>query len=59
LSWSALASLVLASFVNERFGLPVRSSIFRFLHLPMSGANVPKTITSTTNEIKSVREPAL
>jgi hypothetical protein len=52
-------SVVLASFVKERFRLPVRSGIFRFLHLPMSEVIVPRTITSMTNEIKSVSEPAL
>jgi hypothetical protein len=45
--------------VKDRFGVPVRSSIFRFLHLPKRGASVPKTTTSTTNEIKSVRDPVL
>jgi hypothetical protein len=59
LFWSELASFLLASFVKERFGVPVRSSIFRFLHLLRRGTSVPKTITSTTNEIKSDRDPAL
>jgi hypothetical protein len=43
--------------VKERLGVPVRSSIFRFLHLPTRCAIVPKTITSTTNAIKSDRDP--
>jgi len=41
---------------NERFGVPVCSSNFRFLHLLRAGYSVPKTITSRTNEIKSDRE---
>jgi hypothetical protein len=45
--------------MKERFGVLVRFSIFRFLHLPRSGTSVPKTITSTTNEIKSHRDRAL
>jgi hypothetical protein len=59
LSKSELAFIVLASLVKERFGVPDRSSIFRFLHLPTRGANVPKTTINTTNRIKSDRDPAL
>jgi hypothetical protein len=42
----------LSSFVKERFGVPVRSSSFRLLHLPKTGTSVPKTITSTATKIK-------
>src|ERR1700730_584999 len=45
--------------MKERFGVPVRSSNLRFLHLRRRGASVPKTITSTTNAINSDRDPAL
>ena len=54
-----MTSFTPTSFVKERFGVPSRSSILRFLHLPISGAVVPKTITSTTKETRSVNEPAL
>jgi hypothetical protein len=54
-----LTSFELSSFEKERFGVPSSSSVLLFLHLPMSGAVVPKTITSTTNAIKSDSEPAL
>jgi hypothetical protein len=42
--------------VKERFGVPVRSSIFRFLHLTRRGASAAKTTTSTATKIKSHRE---
>ena len=58
-SRSELASIVFTSLLKDRLGLPLRSSIFRFLHRPMSGAMVPRTITSTTNVIRSVKEPVL
>lgn len=49
----------LTSLVKERFGVPVRSSIFRFLHLPSSGIIVPRTTTRTTKAIKIDKEPVL
>src|SRR5450755_1639151 len=52
LSWS-----VLASRVKERFGASVRSILFCFRHLPRNGTNIPRTITSTANAIKSHRVP--
>ena len=45
--------------MKERFGAPVRSSIFRFLHLPNRGVSVPITMISTATKIKSVKEPTL
>jgi hypothetical protein len=54
LLWSKLDSRV-----KERFGVPVRSKFFRFLHLLREGASVPRTITSTANAIKSHKDPRL
>jgi hypothetical protein len=56
---SLLALSELASRVKERFGVPVRSKLFRFLHLLREGASMPRTITSTANPIKSDRDPRL
>ena len=39
--------------------MPVRSKLFRFLHLLREGASVPRTITSTANAIKSHKDPRL
>lgn len=49
----------LASRVRDRFGVPVRSNIFRFLHLLRKGARVPNAITSKASEIKSHKAPRL
>ena len=54
LSWSELASRL-----NERFGVTVRSNIFCFLHLLRKGTSVPMTITSTATAIKSPKAPCL
>lgn len=45
--------------MRERFGVPVRSSIFRFLHLNRKGAIVAKAIISTASKIMSDRDPPL
>ena len=42
----------LSSRLKERFWAPVRSNIFRFLHLLKTGTSVARTITSTANGIK-------
>lgn len=49
----------LSSFVRERFGVPVRSNIFRFLHLPKTGTSVPTTTASTATKIKRNKDPLL
>jgi hypothetical protein len=54
LAWSELASRV-----KERFGVPVRSKLFRFLHLLREGASMPRRITTTANPIKSDKDPRL
>jgi len=59
-SASALLALSeLASRVKERFGAPVRSKLFRFLHLLREGASMPRRITTTANPIKSDKDPRL
>lgn len=50
LPWSELTSRL-----KERFGAPVRSKLFCFLHLLKKGNPVPMTITSTANAIQSQR----
>ena len=52
--WSELASRV-----KERFGAPVRSKLFRFLHRLRKGTMVPITITSTANAIKNHKDQPL
>lgn len=49
----------LASRVKERFGAPVRSKLFRFLHLLREGASMPRRITTTANPIKRAKDPRL
>lgn len=45
--------------MRERFGAPVRSKLFRFLHRLSEGTITPMTITNTASEIKSHKDPWL
>lgn len=56
---SDLVWLELSSRLKERFGSPVRSKFFRFLHRLMKGNIVPMATTSTPNAIKSHKDQPL
>ena len=58
-SASSLLALSELARVKERFGAPVRSKFFRFLHLLREGTSMPRTITSMAKPIKSHRDPRL